>query len=40
LPTDREEAERDDIVDREIALGEGGQKFASDIAGCADHRLR
>src|SRR5207302_8080844 len=30
--------ERDDIFDREIALSEGGQKFATDIAGRADHR--
>ena len=30
--------QRDDFVGREIALGEGGQHLASDIAGRADHR--
>ena len=30
--------QRDDIVGREIALGERGQHLASDIAGRADHR--
>ena len=28
----------DDVIGREIALGEGGQHLASDIAGRADHR--
>jgi len=28
----------DNVIGREFALGERGQEFTSDIAGCADHR--